>query len=151
MGFFLKSVNDKLQRSTSLIHTFIAAEQNRGVVKNEAAGSHKIGLKAGLDWVLPDAVEKILADGLKLVEIMMALVFPVDHSVFPWLENQKENRTFAAFASGEEDFSGDTSVEIKTDMRFGLFCPIELNGFLHLEKSWGMFFKGACKGELWWL
>ena len=66
-----------------------------------------------------------------MIEIVMALVSPVGHSGFPWLEDPIDKRPLSAFAVGEKDPAGNTSVEIKTDMSLGLFGTFTVVGPIH--------------------
>lgn len=74
-GFARNRIADKAQRGTVLLHSLLA-RQHLDVVEDDSAGSPRKGLKAGLDGVLRDAADTVLACGLELVEIVMALVSP---------------------------------------------------------------------------
>ncbi len=130
IGLALDRVADQTQRSLRLIHSFLAQE-HLGIVEDNTAGSHRKGLKTGLEGVLLNAADEMLARCLELVEVVMALVSPVGHCGFSRLENPVDEWPLSLFAAGEKDLSGNTPVEVKADMGLGLFCALAVVGPLH--------------------
>src|SRR5665647_1459151 len=130
IGFSFDRVADKAQRGLRLIHPLLA-KQHLGVEKDDAAGNYGIGFKTSPDGFLFDAADEMLTRCLELVEVVMALISPIGHCRFSGLEYLVDERPFSAFAGGEENLSGNTPVEVKTDMGLGLFCSLAVVGPLH--------------------
>jgi len=120
IGFAFDRVDGKAQRGLRLIHPLLA-KQHLGVEKDDAACNYGIGFKTGPDGFLFDAADEMLARCLELVEVVMALISSIGHCRFSGLEYLVDERPFSAFAGVEGNLSGNTPVEVKTDMGLG-FC-----------------------------
>ena len=60
VGLARNRITDKAHRGTGLVHVLLA-KQHPGVVEDNTAGRYRKRLKAGLDGVLLDATDKVLA------------------------------------------------------------------------------------------
>ncbi len=125
---------DQAKRGLGLIYAF-PAQENFCIGKHEAAGHHGIRFQAGTDGLVFDAGDEVLSCRLELIKIAVTLISPVADSGIPRREYAINKRAFSLLATGEEYFAGDGAIEIKADMRPGLFGPFAVIGPLHGEHS----------------